>query len=205
MDLTSFLLLHGFSKTSPMRRSDVKLGVEGDQDDLASKRVFLSRTSSDPATKDIQNFAEVLAVDYDLKITSYFRDSLTHRLGAVDFAPDLGSPKYAHNRAIDPRLYARKELLSSIIKAIEKIRPDGRLIQILIEDNHIHVHPRRVGLEVARLPDQPVVAQLTQRPGYTRSNDDVDSDSFIFRGSYWRVIDSELISSLPTFQARFPY
>lgn len=206
MELRDFIRLSGFSRDSPIYRSTVANAMDGDRDDIDSRVVFLTRISSNPEIFAEQKFAQLMGDRFDLKLTSFFRESLTHRHGAIDLAPNIAGPMgqyYAHNRSIDPRLYARKELLRAILDVVSEMGSHGQYIQVLVEDNHIHVHPMSVGIKVAGLPAARLLIQHNGRAGYARSMNDIESDEFIFQQAAWKPMDYDDINQLPPFQARF--
>lgn len=202
----SILMKFGFTPASPARASSVK----NDSRDVGSldwviRDAFLTLWSGYPEIRAIQKFGEALAQEIPVKITSIYREkSTTHRDGAVDFAPDLPSDLYAHNRRIDPRLYARPEVLNMLRKVHKALGADGALFQILVEDNHFHVHPEIVRRNLTSLPNYPLMIQLNSRPGYERSERDELEDEQIFEGKPWIAATPAVIQAMPPFTNRFP-
>lgn len=203
MTLSEFLKRQGFIRPIIPRmskiRNDDKLGNEQDK---LSREIFLSRWSNDDAVRTSQEFGEELANIYYLKMTSYFRDSKTHLLGAFDLAPDTRSPRYGHNVKMDPRLYARKTVLENVYKALQRTVGGVLKVQVLVEDNHFHVHPIDKIHGHVTIPKSPVVLQLNQRHGYYRTNDDIKDDGSIFNGSKIKSMESNEIGNLPPFKVR---
>lgn len=204
--LQAKLMKFGFTSSSPLRSSRV---TNDDRDvgseDWVIRDVFLSRWSAYPELRVVQKFGELLASEIPIKITSIYREkSVTHRDGAVDFAPDLNTMDYAHHRKIDPRLYARPDVLSSLRRLLQQLGPEMRLIQVLVEDNHFHIHPSSIRRNLTELPDYPLMIQLNSRPGYERSLSDVQEDEMIFEGKPWIPATPEVIRTMPTFTNRFP-
>jgi len=114
-DLAQFLINNGFNSRCGERISRIQLPEEAARDDDWISRWVWTHYWSDRAdVHAIQDFCERLSHDYDLKVTSYFRPSLTHTMGAIDIAPNLSTEAYAHNRKVDPRLYARPKFLETL-------------------------------------------------------------------------------------------
>lgn len=77
------------------------------------------------------------------KVTSYVRESPSHRTGyALDIAPDI-SPAYAHMYAVtlgsDPVLYKRVPMIRALQEYAARATPKRFTIGVFIEPDHLHI------------------------------------------------------------------
>jgi hypothetical protein len=94
------------------------------------------------------------ALDYDLAVTSHYRDDRTaHRLGvAIDLAPRSGSGFARKLQGECPYYYYDANFIRRAIRAAEGVNSvEPTLRKVLIETDHIHVEigppgPVRVGI-----------------------------------------------------------
>lgn len=83
------------------------------------------------------------ATGHKWKITSYLRDSPSHRRAeAIDIAPDVANsalPFYAVYKHSDPVLYKRAPLIRSLQHLATSVQPDKFDVGIFIEPDHLHI------------------------------------------------------------------
>lgn len=203
--MLKFLKEQGFIKPVINRSSVIRNDNSiGNNLDKLSRDIFLTRWSNDDGIRALQEFGEVLGCHYPIKLTSYYRNSPTHLFGAIDLAPDTDSKRYGHNIKLDPRLYARKNFIKNIIRAINTI-PNGSLeLQAVVEDNHVHVHPlTKVKKSGIKIPRDVIILQKNDRAGYNRTGKDRIDDDIIFGENNHRSIhDVKDLNKLPEFQRR---
>lgn len=191
----------GISYKSPLRETspvDIYLTSGSSPDDADSIKIWTKAVGSQ-GTQQIKQAISRLSELYPLKLVSVYRPTGTHRYGAVDIAPHISDGTYAHNRHIDPRLYARP----AVLKKLARVMADLDLITCLVEDNHLHFHARNNPGVPSTFPKAPLVLQIRPRPGYSRTMSDIKSDEFYQSSLYWVPLSESVINALPEFQRRF--
>lgn len=188
--------------TAALDRDPISLPVQltrgSDIDDFHSIKLWTT-LKGNAATQQIKAFIFDLALLYPLKIVSIYRPTGTHRFGAVDIAPGIDDSSYAHNRGVDPRLYARPNVLRNLLAILKKYQ----LITVLVEDNHFHIQAKDNPGVPQSFPSASLLLQIRPRKGYQRTNYDISSDQFFQSSLYWVPIEESVINSLPKFNDRF--
>lgn len=105
------------------------------------------------------------------RVTSYLRDSPSHRLAtALDIAPDIAADSWSHyavSRQSDPVLYKREPLLRALQALASEVDPAPYSYAIFIEPDHLHLQL----MQVEDIPRISIVKWGIEKPIYPDSKE----------------------------------
>lgn len=117
------------------------------------------------------------------EVTSVYRDEGSHRICSVDVAPRIAKyHRYSHHVGMDPRLYARRRVLTYLEQFASALAVQPAYLQIAVEDNHLHIHSLAMLLANGvgdNMPRQGLLYKVNHRPAYSRTIEDEMADKLI--------------------------